>query len=128
MVEENATTTSEVGAKVMVKPLPHILNELDRSIKDAEEAARRAGVSARLAEQAAANAIAAVEEARAIGERTAQEARREAQEALAKAEEALVKAVIKRLARWDWIATIIVINLALIFCAVLITFALVTAL
>jgi len=128
MVEEDAATTSEVGSKVLVKPLPHILNELDKNIKAAEEAALRAGASARLAEQAAASAIAAAEEARATGEKIAQEAIREAQEALAKAEEALVKAVIKRLSRWDWIATIVVINLALIFCAVLISFALAKAL
>jgi len=128
MVEEKATATSEVGAKVLVKPLPHILNELAGQIRAAEEAAERANASARLAEQAAANAIAAVEEARQIGERIAQEARREAQEALSKAEEALVRAVVKRLARWDWIATLIVINLAIIFCAVLIAFALAKAL
>jgi hypothetical protein len=118
MVEENAATTSEVGSKVLVKPLPHILNELDKNIKAAEEAATRAGASARLAEQAAANAVAAAEEARATGEKIAQEA----------IQEALVKAVIKRLSRWDWIATIVVINLALIFCAVLIAFALAKAL
>jgi hypothetical protein len=37
---------------------------------------------------------------------------------LARAEEALVKSVIKRLTRADWIATLVVINLGLIFAAV----------
>jgi len=124
MVKEDATPTEEAGAKVMVKPLPHVLNELEGHIKSAETAARRANESAGLAEQAAASAIAAAEESRLVGERIAEEARLEAQEALSKAEEALVKAVVKRLARWDWIATLIVINLAIIFCAVLIAFAL----
>lgn len=127
MVKEDATPTEEAGAKVLVKPLPQILNELEGHIKASEAAARRANESAGLAEQAAASAIAAAEESRLVGERIAEEARLEAQEALAKAEEALVKAVIKRLSRWDWIATLIVINLAIIFCAVLIAFALVRA-
>jgi hypothetical protein len=41
-----------------------------------------------------------------------------------KAEEAMVKAVVKRLARWDWIATLIVINLAIAFGAVMLDLAL----
>jgi len=109
MVKEDTTPTEEAGAKVLVKPLPQILNELEKQIRAAEAAVRRANESAGLAEQAAASAIL------------------EAQEALSKAEEALVKAVIKRLSRWDWIATLIVINLAIIFCAVLIAFALAKA-
>lgn len=127
MIKENATPAEEAGAKVLVKPLPQILNELEGLIKSADAAARRASDSAELAEQAASNAIAAAEESRITGERIAEEARLEALEALSKAEEALVKAVVKRLARWDWIATLIVINLAIIFCAVLIAFALAKA-
>lgn len=128
MAKGDTATTGEAGAKVLVKPLPQILNELEGLIKSAQAAATRASDSAELAEQAAANAIAAAEESRLVGERIAEEARLEAQEALSKAEEALVKAVIKRLSRWDWIATLIVINLAIIFCAVLIAFALASAL
>ena len=128
MIKENAAPAEEAGAKVLVKPLPQILNELEGLIKSAQAAAGRANNSAELAEQAAANAIAAAEESRLVGERIAEEARQEALEALSKAEEALVKAVIKRLSRWDWIATLIVINLAIIFCAVLIAFALAAAL
>ena len=127
MVKEDTAPAEEAGAKVLVKPLPQILNEMEGLIKSADTAARRANESAGLAEQAAANAIAAAEESRLAGERIAEEARLEAQEALSKAEEALIKAVIKRLARWDWIATLIVINLAIIFCAVLIAFALAKA-
>jgi colicin import membrane protein len=127
MIKENAAPAEEAGAKVLVKPLPQILNELEGLIKSAQAAAGRANDSAELAEQAAANATAAAEESRLAGERIAEEARQEAQEALSKAEEALVKAVVKRLARWDWIATLIVINLAIIFCAVMIAFALAKA-
>ena len=128
MVKEGTTPTEEAGAKVLVKPLPQILNELEGLIKTVDAAARRASDSAGLAEEAAASAIAAAEESRLVGERIAEEARLEAQEALSKAEEALVKAVLRRLSRWDWIATLIVINLAIIFCAVLIAFALAKAL
>ena len=127
MVKEGTAPAEEAGAKVLVKPLPQILNELEGLIKAADTAARRASDSAGLAEEAAASAIAAAEESRLVGERIAEEARLEAQEALSKAEEALVKAVIRRLSRWDWIATLIVINLAIIFCAVLIAFALAKA-
>jgi colicin import membrane protein len=127
MVKEGTTSAEEAGAKVLVKPLPQILNELEGLIKAVDAAARRASDSAGLAEEAAASAIAAAEESRLVGERIAEEARLEAQEALSKAEEALVKAVIRRLSRWDWIATLIVINLAIIFCAVLIAFALAKA-
>ena len=128
MVKEDTVHTGEAGSKVLVKPLPQILNELEEQIKAADVAVRRANESAGLAEQAAASAMAAAEESRLVGERIAEEARLEAQEALSKAEEALVKAVIKRLSRWDWIATLIVINLAIIFCAVLLAFAMAKAL
>ena len=127
MVKEGTTHAEEAGAKVLVKPLPQILNELEGLIKAVDAAARRASDSAGLAEEAAASAIAAAEESRLVGERIAEEARLEAQESLSTAEEALVKAVMKRLSRWDWIATLIVINLAIIFCAVLIAFALAKA-
>ena len=127
MVKQDTIPDEESGAKVLVKPLPEILDELEGHIKSAQAAADKASNSAELAEQAAQSAITAAEESRLAGERIAEEARLEAQEALSKAEEALVKAVIKRLARWDWIATLIVINLAVIFCAVLIAFALAKA-
>jgi len=128
MVKEDTAPAEEAGAKVLVKPLPQILNELEGLIKSAQAAAGRANDSAELAEQAAASAIAAAEESRLAGERIAEESRLEAQEALSKVEEALAKATVKRLPRWDWIATLIVINLAIIFCAVLIAFALAAAL
>ncbi|MCJ7769024.1 MAG: alanine-zipper protein [Dehalococcoidales bacterium] len=128
MVKEDTTHTGEAGSRVLTKPLPQILNELEEQIKAADAAVRRANESAGLAEQAAQSAIAAAEESRLVGGRIAEEARLEAQEALSKAEEALIKAVMKRLSRWDWIATLIVINLAIIFCAVLIAFAMAKAL
>ena len=124
MANEDTTPIKEVGSKVLTKPLPKVLDELEGHIKATEEAARRANESAKLAQQAAADSIAAVKNAQEVGERAAEVARKEAQEALAKAEEAMVKAVVKRLARWDWIATLIVINLAIVFGAVMLAFAL----
>jgi colicin import membrane protein len=127
MTKEDTAPTNEMGAKVLVKPLPKILDELEGHIKTAEEAAKRAHESAILAQQAATKSITASEYAREAGEKAAEMARKAAEEALAKAEEALVKAVVKRLARWEWITTLIVINLAIIFGAVLLAFALAKA-
>jgi hypothetical protein len=64
-------------------------------------------------------------EATSRAEEIALAAKRAAEEALAKAEEALIKSIIKRLTRWDWIATLIIINLSLIFAAVLFATAIV---
>ena len=121
MAKEDTKPTEEVGAKVLVKPLPQILDDMVGLIKAAEEASKRAQESAKMAKDAAEDAFAA-------GERAAEVARKEAQEALSKAEEALVKAVVKRLTRWEWITTLIVINLAIVFGAVLLAFALAKAL
>ena len=128
MANEDAKPTEDVGAKVLTKPLPKILDELEGHIKAANEAATRANESARLAQQAATDSITASKEAREAGEKYAEIARKEAERAMAKAEEALVKAVVKKLARWDWIATLIVINLAIVFGAVMIALALAQAL
>ena len=127
MAKEDTIPTEEVGAKVLTKPLPIILDELEGHIKAAKEAAQRANESASLAQKAATDSIAASKEAYEAGERAAAAAREEAALALAKAEEAMVKAVVKRLARWDWIATLIVINLAIVFGAVMLAFALAQA-
>ena len=127
MAKEDAIPTEEVGAKVLTKPLPKVLDELEGHIKAAKEAAQRANESASLAQQAAADSITASKDAREAGERAAEVARKEAALALTKAEEALVKAVVKRLARWDWIATLIVVNLAIVFGAVMLAFALAQA-
>jgi len=128
MANEDITPTREVGSKVLTKPLPKVLDELEGHIKAADEASKRANESARLGQQAAADSITASKEAREAGEKYAEVARKEAEKAMAKAEEALVKAVVKRLARWDWIATLIVINLAIVFGAVMLAFALAQAL
>ena len=123
MVQEKSVS-EEVGSKVLTKPLPKILDELEMHIKSAEEAANRANDSARLAQQAAAKSIAASEEMRTFGETAAENAKKSAEEALAKAEEALVKAVVKRLTKGEWIATLVVINLAIVFGAVMLAYAL----
>jgi len=121
---EDVMQAEESGAKVLVKPLPKILDDLDEHIRAAILASREAQESARLAARAAADAIAAAKDSRDSGDRIAQEARKQAQEALAKAEEALVKAVIKRLSHGEWIVTLIVINLALVFGAAFLAVAL----
>lgn len=121
---EEVMQGEESGAKVLVKPLPNILNDLDEHIRASILASREAQESARLAARSAADAIAAARDSRESGDRIAQEARMEAQEALAKAEEALVKAVIKRLSHGEWITTLIVINMALVFGAAFLAVAL----
>ena len=121
---EDIMQAEESGAKVLVKPLPKILDDLDEHIRTAILASREAQESARLAAMSAADAIAAAKDLRETGDRIAQEAKMEAQEALAKAEEALVKAVIKRLSHGEWIVTLIVINLALVFGAAFLSVAL----
>ena len=128
MANEDTAPTGEAGSQVLTKPLPEVLDELEGHIKAADEAARRANESARLAQQAATDSITASKEAREAGEKYADIARKEAERAMAKAEEALVKSVVKRLARWDWIATLVVINLAIVFGAVMLAFALAQAL
>ena len=121
---EEVMQVEESGAKVLVKPLPYILNDLDEHIRSAILASREAQESARLAARSASDAIAAARDSRESGDRIAQEAKREAQEALAKAEEALVKAVIKRLSQGEWITTLIIINLALVVGAAFLAVAL----
>ena len=65
---------NEIGTKkIMTKPLPQILDEIEDSIKLADEAAR--------------NARQAAEEARKAGEKAASEATRVATEAIAKVEQ-----------------------------------------
>lgn len=125
---EDVMQTEESGAKVLVKPLPKILDDLDEHIRSAIIASREAQESARMAACAAADAIAAAKDSKENGERVAQEAKIEAEEALAKAEEALVKAVIKKLSHSEWIITAIVLILAVIFGAVFLAVALMSAL
>lgn len=125
---EDLMQSEESGAKVLIKPLPKILDDLDEHIKSAILASREAQESARLAASAAAEAIAAAKDSKEAGERIAQEAKAEAQEALAKAEEALVKAVIKKLSQSEWAITAIVLILAVVFGAVFLAVALMSAL
>jgi restriction endonuclease Mrr len=125
---EDVMQSEESGAKVLVKPLPKILDDLDEHIRSAILASREAQESARLAARSAADAIAAAKDSKETGERIAQEAKREAEEALAKAEEALVKAVIKRLSHSEWVITAIVLILAVVFGAVFLSVALMSAL
>ena len=127
MVDEDAAQKRRIGTKVLTKPLPKVLDELEGYIEAAEAAARRANESVRLAQQAATESITAAKNAREAGEKAAEAAKQAAEEALSKAEEALVKSVVKRLTRWEWIATLIVINLAIVFGAVMLAFAMAQA-
>lgn len=93
MTNKNDLSTEEVGRKLMNNPLPQVLNDMEMHIEAAENAAKRAEESARLA--------------------------KEVEDRLSSMEEKLVKSVIKRLARSEWILVLVVINLAIVFAAVL---------
>jgi hypothetical protein len=73
---ENTTEKTQIEEvklkKIMTQPLPQILDEIENSIRLADEAAR--------------NARAAAEEARKAGEKAAKEAARVASESIAKVE------------------------------------------
>ena len=69
---EQAPVEEEPPQKIMTQPLPQILDDIERSIGLANEAAR--------------NARAAAEEARKAGEKAAKEAERVASEAIARIE------------------------------------------
>jgi len=98
MVKENEGR-SNIGAsgessKILTKPLPQILDEMDANIKAAAEAAAQAQEAARLAKAAAGEATSAsieaaerAEEARKAGEKAAEDATQAAAEAAAKAED-----------------------------------------
>jgi ElaB/YqjD/DUF883 family membrane-anchored ribosome-binding protein len=81
--------------KILTKPLPQILDEMEGIIESAAEAARRAA-----------------------------EANAKAEEALSKAEEALVAAKTKTLFSWQTIIIIVVVMLGSIFGAVAISLGL----
>lgn len=93
MTRKNNLSTEAVGRKLMNSPLPQVLTDMEMHIEAAENAAKRAEESAKLA--------------------------KEVEDRLASMEEKLVKSVIKRLARSEWILVLIVINLAIVFAAVL---------
>ena len=69
---EPAGAQAEKSKKIMTQPLPQILDEIENSIRLADEAAR--------------NAREAAEEARKAGEKAAKEAERVASEAIARVE------------------------------------------
>jgi len=97
--------------------------------EEAKRAAREASARAEeIARAKAEETKRAAKEATTRAEEIARLAREAAEQAMAKAEEALVKAVVKRLTQWEWIATLVVINLAIVFGAVMLAVALVGAL
>lgn len=71
--EENKPEKSVQTSKIMTKPLPQILDEIEESILKADEAAK--------------NARDAAEEARRAGEKAASEASKVAAQAIARVEE-----------------------------------------
>ena len=144
MANENIEKNQETGEgpKILVKPLPKILDEMERSINLVRELAERVEVASaeahnsaedakRAAEEAiGASGIASAEARKASDEATkaAGEAKTAAEDAMTRAEEALLKSVVKRLARSQWMTVLIVINLAIIFAAVMLSVALSQAL
>ena len=84
MIDKNikvAEIKPPTKAKIMSKPLPQILDEMDENIRAAAEAARKAEEAARAAKQAAGDAHRASTEA----EKRAEEARQAGQMAAEKA-------------------------------------------
>ena len=144
MVNDNLKDEEEKGesSKILVKPLPKILDEMDEKINLVRALAERVEVASAEAHNSAEDAKMAAEEAvgasgiasaeatKAAEEatRAAGEATEAAEDAMARAEEALLKSVVKRLARSQWMTVLIVINLAIIFAAVLLSVALTQAL
>jgi CelD/BcsL family acetyltransferase involved in cellulose biosynthesis len=74
---EDASGTEEILPKIMTKPLPVILDELEDYIKRVEEAVR-------MAQGAARDSRAAADQARESGEKAAEAARKAADAAVAK--------------------------------------------
>lgn len=143
MVSENVGPPEagrpEEAPKILTKPLPQILDEMDGNIRAAAEAARRAQEAAKAAREAAGTATEAAEEAakraeeaRKAGEKAAEEIRKATEEAAARAEEAFKKAeealpavVVKKvLASWELLALLIVTILGSVFAAVAISLGL----
>ena len=136
MVNENIEKNPETGKgpKILVKPLPKILDEMERSINHVRELAERVEVASAEAHNSAEDSKRAAEEAveasgiaSAEARKAAGEATKAAGEAMVRAEEALLKSVVRRLARSQWMTVLIVINLAIIFAAVLLSVALAQA-
>jgi t-SNARE complex subunit (syntaxin) len=97
----------EMAPKIMTKPLPVILDELENYIHRVEEAVK-------LAQAAAKDSRAAADQARESGEKAAEAAR--------KAAETLPKALVKKvIGSWEFIVILIVIILAAIISAVAIS-------
>ena len=123
------TDVSEQPAdpEILTKPLPQILEEIERSIRLANEAAKDAKEAAEQARQSA-NEVAAKAEAvtksaeemarqaRDTGKAAADEAVRKAEEAFKKAEEALSASLVRRvLASRQFLAVMIVVFLGAVF-------------
>ncbi len=77
---QEPTKTEELRPKIMTKPLPQILDELEDYIGRVEEAVRQAKVAAAESREAAA-------QAKSAGEKAAEAARKAADAAVAKARE-----------------------------------------
>jgi hypothetical protein len=74
---EDIMQSEESGAKVLVKPLPKILDDLDEHIRSAILASRKPGISP--LQQVGTDAISAAKDSKETVERIAQEAKLEAQ-------------------------------------------------
>ena len=80
-------------AKILTKPLPVILDEMDSNIEAATEAARKAEAAAKRAGDAAAAATKASDEAKRAGEEAADQATKAARDAADKAEKTAKAAI-----------------------------------
>ena len=126
-VGPNDSSGQEEGPEILTKPLPQILEEIERSInmanqaaqdaKDAAEQARKAAneVAAK-AEAITKNAEELARQAREAGKAAAEEAVRKSEEAFRKAEEALSASIVRRvLTSGQFLAVIILVFLGAVF-------------
>jgi F0F1-type ATP synthase membrane subunit b/b' len=84
--EEGTTGTEEIQPKIMTKPLPAILDELEDYIKRVEEAVKQAQAAARDSRQAAG-------QAREAGEKAADAARKAAEAAVCQVRDEAARAI-----------------------------------
>ncbi len=102
---EGQVVSEQKTKKIMTQPLPQILDEIEDSIRFANEAAR--------------DARKAAEEARQAGEKAANEAARVAAEAISKAEAAIPAAWIRKLlGSWEFIVFVTIAILSAVFASV----------
>jgi F0F1-type ATP synthase membrane subunit b/b' len=121
---------AEETPKILTKPLPQILDEMDVNIKLAAEAVRRAEEAASAAKGAKEAAEAATKEAirkaeemaagaRQIAEATNAEAMKNAENALREVQESLMSTIVKKvISSWEMLIIIAVVFLGAVLASI----------